>query len=373
MSRVLLLLAHSENRRLLSEWLSSRYEVAAPELASPERASAMVEAFDLCILDGPALQGLTPWVRAVKHAYHPAFLPFLFIAAHKQDVGRASAQLWHAVDELIAEPVGKIELNARVEMLLRARRLSLENAALLQQVEADLARARDVQQQLLPREPIAMEGFQLAARCIPSREVGGDFYDWQEIAPGSVALTLGDVMGKGMAAALWMATVRATLRVVVRADQGPATALRVVCRALEADLERAGSFVTLFHARLDVRARRLLYVDAGHGHGVVRRADGRITPIERCGRPVGVTEGLYDERSLQFDPGDTLVVYSDGLIDVRLHGAPPSLRELANRLADAPDASAMVDRLVSLRMSHSAPPDDVSVLVLHCTVRTPGG
>jgi serine phosphatase RsbU (regulator of sigma subunit) len=367
MDRVLLLLANTENRRLLSEWLSSRYEVTAPDVTSRERSSALAEAFDLCVLDGPALQGLGPWIRAVKSAHHPAFLPFLFVVAHKHDIGRASAQLWRTVDELVAGPVEKIELNARVEMLLRARRLSLENAVLLRQVEADLARARDVQQQLLPQQAIAMEGFQLAARCIPSREVGGDFYDWQEVAPGSVVLTLGDVMGKGMAAALWMATLRATLRVVTRPDQGPAAALRVVSRVLEADLERAGSFVTLFHSRLDVRARRLLYVDAGHGHGILRRADGKITPIERCGCPVGVAAGLYDERSLQFDPGDTLAIYSDGLIDVRLRGAPPSPRELADQLGDALEASAMVGRLVSLRMDQSAPADDLTVLVLHCT------
>ncbi len=365
MNRILLLLAHSENRRLLSEWLSARYEVAEPDVTSPEGVSALVEPFDLCILDGPALLRFESWIGAVKSAQHSAFLPFLFIT-HQHDIGRASAQLWRTVDELIAGPVEKIELNARVEMLLRARRLSLANAVLLQQVEADLARARDVQRELLPQEAIAMDGFQLAARCIPSREVGGDFYDWQEIAPGSVVLTLGDVMGKGMAAALWMATVRATLRVVARADQGPAAALRVVSHALEPDLERAGSFVTLFHSRLDVRARRLLYVDAGHGHGVVRRVDGRIVPIERCGRPVGVAPGSYDERALQFEPGDTLAVYSDGLIDVR-YGAPPSSRDIAERLADAPDPSAMVDRLTGLRMDHGALADDLTVLVLHCT------
>jgi serine phosphatase RsbU (regulator of sigma subunit) len=372
MDRILLLLAHSENRRLLSEWLSSRYEVAAPDPTSSERSSALLEPFDLCILDGPAFQGLEPWIRAVRNTHRPTFLPFLFIAGQKHDIARASSLLWRTVDELIAAPVEKIELNARVEMLLRARRLSLENFALLQQVEAELARARDVQQELLPREPIGMEGFQLAARCIPSREVGGDFYDWQEIASGSVALTLGDVMGRGMPAALWMATVRATLRVVARADQGPATALRLVCLALEADLERASSFITLFHSRLDVRARRLLYVDAGHGHGVVRRADGRIEPIKRSGLPVGVAGGSYEERPLHFDPGDTLVVYSDGLIDARSNGAPASAGELVDRLAEAPDASAKVDRLVPPRTGDSAPADDLTVLVLHCTGRSQG-
>jgi serine phosphatase RsbU (regulator of sigma subunit) len=369
MSRILLLIAHSENRRLLSDWLGALYDVAAPEVAAPEQTPALATAFDLCIVDGPILHRLEPWARAVKSAQHPAFLPFLLLT-HRHDVGLAKGQIWRTVDELIAAPVEKIELHARVEMLLRARRLSLDNAILLRQVEAELARARDVQCQLLPERPVPVDGFELAARCVPSLEVGGDFYDWQELAPGTVALTLGDVMGKGMAAALLMATMRATVRAVTHANPQPSAALDIVRLALAPDLERTGSFVTLFHSRLDAPLRRLAYVDAGHGHGFVLRRGG-VEPIQRGGRPIGVPSGGhdYEEKTLVFEPGEALVIYSDGLIAPG-EDIPSSRDDLAARLAGASDATDMVERLVNSRIGAQPPPaDDLTVLVLRCVGR----
>src|SRR5215831_8539695 len=200
MSRILLLLAHRENRRLLADWLATRYQVVLPE---SERA--LEEPFDLGIVDGPALDRLGKWVQAFKKAAYPDLLPFLLVT-HRQGVGMATRHLWESVDELIISPIEKAELQARVELLLRARQLSLENAALTRQLEAELARAGAVQAELLPRDAPALPGFELKAHCIPAREVGGDFYDWQEITPGVVTLTVGDVMGKGMSAALLMAT-----------------------------------------------------------------------------------------------------------------------------------------------------------------------
>jgi serine phosphatase RsbU (regulator of sigma subunit) len=368
MSRILLLIGHSENRRLLSDWLGARYEVAAPEVTAPEQSEDLAARFDLCIVDGPMLHRLEPWVRAVKSAQHPAFLPFLFIA-HRHDVGLATTQLWRTVDELIAAPIEKLELHARVEMLLRARQLSVENAMLLRRVEADLARAHVVQRQLLPERPLPIDGFDLAARCVPSHEVGGDFYDWQEVAPGDVELTLGDVMGKGMAAALLMATLRATLRAVTHSNPQPASALDIVHAALAPDLERTGSFVTLFHARLDASARRLAYVDAGHDHAFVLRAGAEVEPLERCGRPVGVpARGKYEERTLTFAPRDALVVHSDGLV---APGAGGTMRasEVADLLTGAGDAATMVERLVQSGLRTSPPSDDLTVLILVCCVQ----
>lgn len=366
MSRILLLIGHSENRRLLAEWLRARYDVTAPEVGGADQGTALAAPFDLCIVDAGCLHRFDGWARAVRSASQPEFLPFLLLA-RRHDIGLATGQIWRTVDELISAPVEKVELHARVEMLLRARNLSVDNLRLLRQVEAELARARSVQEQLLPERPIEVAGFDLAARCLPSHEVGGDFYDWQDLGRGAVILTLGDVMGKGMAAALLMATMRATLRAVTRATPQPGPALDVVRLALAPDLERTGSFVTLFHARLDAPERRLAYVDAGHGHGLVLRADGAASPIERCARPIGVPAPgrACPERTIAFEAGDALVVYSDGLV---APGAPPPTPdELARRLDGAPSAAAMVDRLVGDRSGPTPPADDLTVLVLRCT------
>jgi PAS domain S-box-containing protein len=233
------------------------------------------------------------------------------------------------------------------------------------QLEEELARAAQVQAELLPREVPALPGFELAARCLPAREVGGDFFDWHEPAPGFLTLTLGDVMGKGMSAALMMATVRAALESVAR-QSPPATAVETVATALERDLESSGSFITLFHAQADIATRRVDYVDAGHGHAFLHRAGGTIEALQPRGLPLGVlSEVAYQEGTAILRPGDAIVIYSDGLVDARpdLALTPAAL---AKQLSGAASALEIVDRLVTLVTGSEPLPDDLTVMVLRC-------
>jgi PAS domain S-box-containing protein len=234
-----------------------------------------------------------------------------------------------------------------------------------QLLEAELRRAADTQAALLPQTVPTLPGFEIAAECLPALEVGGDFYDWQEVGNGVLSLRLSDVMGKGMPAALLMTTVRATLRAVVRASP-PSEAMRYVVAALDEDLLRADRFVTLFLAQLDTKTRQLRYVDAGHGHAFVRRADGRVEQLLPRSLPVGVlADAVYSEGTFTFEAGDALILYSDGLIDAR-----PDLaldhETLARQLMGAQSALAMVDRCIALLGSVGVPPDDVTILVLRC-------
>jgi sigma-B regulation protein RsbU (phosphoserine phosphatase) len=353
-SRVVLLIEPRENRRLLVEWLSQHHEVLVA------RSTASLDtAFDLGIVDGPSLQRYGPWIEAVKRSVQPVFLPFLFVA-HRQGIGVATAHAWERIDELIVSPVEKVELSARVETLLRARQLSVANAALRQRLEAELARAQEVQAGLLPREAPRLRGFELAARCVPAREVSGDFYDWESIGDGAL-LTVGDVMGKGAPAALLAATARAVLRAVAR-QNAPGPALDLVRETMSGDLERASSFVTLFHARLAVDARELRYVDAGHGHALVRRATGAIERLECGGRPVGFPASLpYREANVRMSADDVLLVYSDGLLE----GAERTPEELIDEVGVSASASEIVDQLIARAPKHAAV-DDITVLVLKC-------
>jgi PAS domain S-box-containing protein len=125
MSRILLLLEHRENRRLMSDWLSPRYQVIVPEWdVESVSHSLLSESFDLCILCGRTLDQLLEVVQARRNAEQPVLLPFLLATSHP-DVGYATRHLWKSVDELIIQPIEKIELQARVEILLRSRQLSL--------------------------------------------------------------------------------------------------------------------------------------------------------------------------------------------------------------------------------------------------------
>jgi PAS domain S-box-containing protein len=232
-------------------------------------------------------------------------------------------------------------------------------------LQTQLEFAAQVQARLLPTDPPQLPGFEVAARCRPAYQVGGDFYDWQETEAGYFSLTLGDVMGKGPAAAMLMATVRASLRAVAQRSP-PAEALRQAERALRQDLNNAESFVTLFHARLDSATRRMSYVDCGHGFVLMRRADGSVEELLPRGLPFGVLAGdSFQEGDVVFRRGDCLVLFSDGLMEA-LQGTELDNAALARKLwAESP--RQMVERLTEIMPSTALPPDDMTLVVVKCT------
>jgi len=359
--RILLLLEHRGNRRLLAEWLKEGYDPI-----EGEGEAALSQPFDLCIVDGMALARMLGTIRSRKEAEQGVFLPVLAATSHHER-GTGLRKITESVDELIGVPIEKAELAARVAMLLRARRFSLQNFALRRALEADLANAARVQAALLPDRPPSLHGFELAARCVPAREVGGDFYDWDIPSSDLLTFTLGDVCGKGMPAALLMATIRATLRAVSR-QNGPAEALNLAQRALSVDFERSGRFVTLLHAQLDLSRRRLRYADAGHGHVFMRREDGSIEELDSRGVPLGAFfDQDYQEATMEFRPGDTLVVYSDGLIEVQGDRDAAEIRDRGQaELRQALDIEAVLGRLIGAARDAPSLPDDVTLMMLRC-------
>ena len=232
-------------------------------------------------------------------------------------------------------------------------------------LQAELTCAAQVQAKLLPSRFPNLPNFEFAASCLPAKQVGGDFYDWVEVAPGIIALTLGDVMGKGMSAAMLMTTARAAVHAATLQNQ-PAAAVQLAERALRPDLETSESFVTLFHAHLNIYTRTLTYVDCGHGYVFLRRSDGTVEELTPRGLPLGVpTKELYQEGVLTFAEGDALVLYSDGLIDAR-----PDLsltnQVLAGRIEGATSAREMMGILLALPGLEGPPPDDLTVMVIRC-------
>jgi PAS domain S-box-containing protein len=228
-----------------------------------------------------------------------------------------------------------------------------------QQVE----RAVQIQRELLPKERPRLEGYELAAACIPAQDVGGDFYDWVGPQDGQLDLTVADVMGKGVGAALVMATLRAALRSAPH-ELSPAARVGLASESISHGLTDDGLFVTLFHARLDVRTGVLRYVDAGHGYCVIRRADGGIVPLVSKSLPVGVlSEAVYEEGQVRMEPGDSLLAYTDGLVEIG--DQTIGLRELTGELGGAESAEGIVGRLVSRVRGQQE--DDVTVVLLQRT------
>lgn len=296
-------------------------------------------------------------------------LAAIVMTAHGSERVAVNA-LRHGADDYLRKPFQPEEfrkvLKRASDILMAGRRTAALRGRLdaeRWQLEAELARAGEVQAELLPDRYPELEGFEIAARCVPAREVGGDFYDWQEPRQGYLTLSLCDVMGKGMPAALWMATIRMAIRAVVRGSP-PAEAMKYLSAALEADLDRAGSYTTLFLAQLDTTEKRLRYVDAGHGHAFRRHANGRIEELCPRALPLGIVRGeTYEEGSFTFAPGDALVVYSDGVTDSR-----PDLRldrdKVGALLQGTRSAQDIIDRILEATVTEEAPPDDITVVAL---------
>jgi serine phosphatase RsbU (regulator of sigma subunit) len=229
----------------------------------------------------------------------------------------------------------------------------------------ELAQAADAQRALLPRREPDLPGYEVAGACLPSRAVGGDFYDWEELPDGDLVLTVADVMGKGLAAALTTASVRAVLRSAAR-TAGSEQTLRNAAATLHDDLDRTGTLVTAWHARLSPAVGVLRYCDAGHGLMLVVRGDGSAERPATGGLPLGVfPDGQWVEQTVSLEPGDTVLVFSDGLLDL-YDGTLASLDQIVAAVRDGVDARQVIDRFAVLARRVGVR-DDVTALAVRRT------
>jgi serine phosphatase RsbU (regulator of sigma subunit) len=358
-----------EIHRLLRARLEARGYVVSAASSGEEGITKLREVNpDLVFLD-VAMSGMTGIdVLDVVRSRRLDVAVILTTAYSSEQV--AIAALRHGADDYLRKPFDRGEFQAALDRTLARLTMSRQIKQLRSELERkqvqlaeELARAAVVQSELLPVENPPLPGFEIGARCLPARMVGGDFYDWQQLPMGTLTLTVGDVMGKGMSAALLMATVRAVIRAMV-SQHGPADAVQHTATSLDGDLARSGSFVTLFHAQLDVGTAELRYVDAGHGQVFVRRVDGSIEPLKPWGLPVGIlSTEKYVEGSITLEPGDMLVIYSDGLSEAR----PELFRDqktVAAQIGADESAGATAQRLVNLATAAGQLPDDLTVVVV---------
>jgi serine phosphatase RsbU (regulator of sigma subunit) len=187
-------------------------------------------------------------------------------------------------------------------------------------LERELAFARRVQLNLMPHAGPVLPGWSISTAYRAARTVGGDFYDVYELPDraGTVGLVVADVTGKGITAALMMAFSRAVLRAAAYNGNGPEDALRRTNRVLVEDA-RTGLFLTAFVAELDPRTGLVRYAIAGHEPPMLLRSgSARVTALAAGGEMLGIFETLTArDRRIELRPGDTLVVYTDGVTDAR--------------------------------------------------------
>lgn len=287
--------------------------------------------------------------------------------------GRTVAALDVESDRLAA--FGEREV-ASLEFFAEAAALAIEKALLHRhllaagQVETQLRIAREVQDGLLPAAAPELPGYDLAGRCLPSLELAGDYFDFLPCPDGRLGLVIADVAGKGVPAALIMATFRALLRSRHELGDSLAETVGSVGRLLrESAAPRA--FVTCCYAVLEPASGRLAYASCGHPLGLVARAGGGLEELENCGPALGVfADALHVEREVRLAPGDRLLLYTDGLVEAAdAAGEQFGGERLRALLTEGRGltAAALVDRLVAGVRGFAASPqlaDDLTLLVL---------
>lgn len=216
------------------------------------------------------------------------------------------------------------------EALAEQAGLAVHNADFLslqvekQRLDLDLTLASDVQQMLLPRTMPVVAGLDIDARYLAAQKVSGDLYDVFELGYDRLGLAVADVSGKGISASLLMAICRTTLRQIAPAHISPAKVLTMLNRALAGDM-REGMYITMTYAVIDSARNTLILARAGHERPLLshrQRGTGEFVsefiPIE--GMPLGLVdaelfESVIEDKTLDFSPGSTLVLYTDGLTE----------------------------------------------------------
>lgn len=260
------------------------------------------------------------------------------------------------------------------------REIEDQNARLL----AGLELARDIQQGMLPSvPPWQAEGLSVYGRSLPAAEVGGDFYSYLAMPGGRAAIAIGDISGKGVAAALLMALTSSTLESQARMLDYPSAMLHALDGALRERLQSNQMNAALQIAIYDFENHQITIASAGMVAPLLVRtaADGSVTCrlLDVGGLPIGT--GLpahYQDVTVQLEPGDTLLFLSDGIVEAH---APDGelfgferLEELVNNMAPDLSVGAMVERIIAAVLAfsnHADPHDDVTLIALRPSIGAP--
>jgi sigma-B regulation protein RsbU (phosphoserine phosphatase) len=179
----------------------------------------------------------------------------------------------------------------------------------------ELEIAREVQEHLFPQRLPPVRGLDYCGQCRPAREVGGDYYDFLELPGGRLGIAIGDVSGKGVGAALMMASLVASLRALASVVDDPAELMERV-NSLVYQASSASRYATLFYAQYDPSNRRLSYVNAGHNPPVVLRNCGgscQVLRLETGGPVIGLLRDRYERGVFSLEAGDLVILFTDGV------------------------------------------------------------
>jgi serine phosphatase RsbU (regulator of sigma subunit)/anti-sigma regulatory factor (Ser/Thr protein kinase) len=290
-------------------------------------------------------------------------------------VGRRLSDQDYSADDrrLLERLTAQAAPAVRVGQLVRAQQAEIRARG---QLEQELAVAKLIQQNFLPKQLPQLVGWQVAAHYRPARAVGGDFYDFIELPDHRIGLVIGDVTDKGVPAAMVMAATRSVLRDSAQRLSDPGAVLARVNDNLCPDIP-PHMFVTCFYGVLDPASGDLRYANAGHNVPLVRSGVER-SELRATGMPLGLMPGMhYEERVATVAPGASVLLYSDGLVE-----AHDSEREMfgtqraAETLARPLDAQPLIDELLlaldAFTADEQEQEDDITLVVVQRAAITSG-
>jgi serine phosphatase RsbU (regulator of sigma subunit) len=338
-----------------------KFGIARPigdSLSDLRRTSARNAAFGLGFI-GLALIGIVPLSGRLTRN-----LSVLSDAVHRIALGDYRTR----VPVRSKDEIGRLAqaFNQMAEDVERHQRAAVGQ----ERIRRELELGRQIQHDMLPQAPLRLGLTEIKGMSVPAREVGGDFFNYFQIASGQVALLVGDVSGKGVGAALLMANIQASLRTRLALGQD----LAAVAREIDADIDAntPGSlYATLFMAMLDLQTHELRYVNAGHHPQYILRAGGGIEHMPSTGLPVGLLSGHgYVERSIQLAAGDLLFFYTDGCVEAENEAAEMFGAERLEALLSAGatsevgDVLARVESEISRFRGSREPFDDATMMAV---------
>lgn len=253
----------------------------------------------------------------------------------------------------------------RVAQLVREKRIQEVER---ERIEQELRVARLIQQTLLPKEIPELPGWQISSYYQPAREVGGDFYDFLYFEDGRMGIVIGDVTDKGVPAALVMATTRSILRSIAHASISPGKVLEQANDLLHPDIPPK-MFVTCLYAILDPVSGHLEYANAGHDLPHWRH-NGKVTELRATGMPLGLMpEMFYEEKEVTLGAGDSVLFYSDGLVEAHnpqreMFGFPRLARLLEEKGHGTPAIDYLLAELSVFTGKDWEQEDDVTLVTL---------
>jgi len=326
------------------------------------------KAFDLILMDLNYARDTTSGQEGLdlldKLRARPDCAPVVVMTAWG-NVELAVDAMHRGATDFVQKPWDNLRLLGTIEK--QAREAAARRNA-QRQARSEVEIARHVQEKLFPQPVKQLSTIQYAARCVPARDVSGDYYDFLDLAPGALGFVLADVSGKGMAAALLMASLQAAFRSQTEVVRDGCELLRGINRLFFSSTP-IEQYATVFFADYEDHSRTLRYVNCGHPAPLLVRANGDVERLHSTAPVVGLLSVWNcEEASLTIEPGDTLVAFSDGVTEAGVENEAEFGEErLIKAIAAARDADIeqIVGDITNQVSTYAGPGcDDITLLVI---------